>query len=457
MSDPISSVSSNNSPVDFPPNTPKSTGDRVADGLIQGIEHLKTMKEGADLPDRSEGQRLASENKASRFTPEPNSLLNQPLANQISREAIGLSSPALAPDQISSFANAVPIPQAWTEIRQEIFPLHEKYLAERNLLADSVMGNKLSTLAALLVTPPLGLAALMKHKSSQEALQQISEKQVNFLVKAINGDESNPSASLKQVLINTAQSLDVLNGLSVDTAKQVAESGSLAAPALKFAIGLFKAVDKNDPTVTSADPAISGTDIAAMKELLHESIDLLLDRPVEEIKSKINSGSGVTALKVFVEAMSDTPAYTDGKYNKLRDPLAELGVSKKQSDEVTGFLKNISMRVKNLFNAGADQAVKIVDENATAAQAKTKEALLKLANQLSTSSEAQQLVKDTSGLAEVTPSLMQQIAQSAGGAFQEQLQFPVDHPLFKRLTPDQLGQAYNNVASFNKPVKNKAT
>ncbi len=420
MSDPISSVSSNNSPVDFPPNTPKSTGDRVADGLIQGIEHLKTMKEGADLPDRSEGQRLASENKASRFTPEPNSLLNQPLANQISREAIGLSSPALAPDQISSFANAVPIPQAWTEIRQEIFPLHEKYLAERNLLADSVMGNKLSTLAALLVTPPLGLAALMKHKSSQEALQQISEGQLNFLVKAINGDESNPSASLKQVLINTAQSLDVLNGLSVDTAKQVAESGSLAAPALKFAIGLFKAVDKSDPTVTSADPAISGTDIAAMKKLLYDSI-ALLDRPVEDIKLKIDSDSGLTALKVFVEAMTGAPAYIEGKYNKLRDPLVDLGVSKQQSEQVTGFLKNISTRVKDLFTTGADQAAKIVNDNASDAQAKTTAGLFALANQMSTSPAVKQVVMDAgSGLQQVAP-LVNQITQGAAATLQEQL------------------------------------
>ena len=215
------------------------------------------------LHDRSLAQRLAVEGEAGNFTPEPK-VLNKPVSSQIPREAVGLSSPELAPDQISSFANAVQIPQAWTEINQKISPLHEKYLAWRNTLADSVMENKLSTLAVLLVTPPLGLAALMNHKSSQQILREISEKQVNFLVEAINGDETNSPRNLKQVLINTAQSLDLLNGLSVDTARQVAESGSLAAPAIKFAIGLFKAVDKSDPSVTSSDKTITGQDIIAM-------------------------------------------------------------------------------------------------------------------------------------------------------------------------------------------------
>lgn len=466
MQDSIISVNSNNPPVNNSSlNQPKSTGVLFADALVQGIqqssENQALMKSGANLDamrdrsdgqrldsldDRSLGNRLASENKAGNFTLEQNPVLSNPVSAQIPREAIGLSSPALAPDQITAFANAVQIPQAWSEVKSEISPLHEKYLSDRNPLADSVMGNKMSTLLTLVVTPPLGLAALMKHKSSQEALRQISEKQVNFLVKAINGDESNPSGTLKQVLINTAQALDVLNSLSLDTAKQVASSDSLAAPALKLAIGLFKAVDKSDPSLTSSDKTITGTNIAAMKELLHESI-ALLDGPVEEIKSKINTDAGITALNVFVGAMSDTPAYIEEKYNKLRDPLAELGVSKQQSDQVTGFLKNISTRVKDLFTTGADQAAKIVNDNASDAQAKTTEALLKLAKQISTSSEAKQLLEDTSGLAEVAPSLMQQIAQNAGGAFQEQLRLPVDHPLFKRLRSEDVSRIYNQVTN----------
>jgi hypothetical protein len=258
----------------------------------------------------------------------------------------------------------------------------------------------------------------MNHKSSQQILQKISEGQVNFLVKAINGDASNPLGNLKQVLINTAQFLDVLNGLSVDTAKQVAESGSPAAPAIKLAIGLFKAVDKGDP---SADQTISGIDIAAMKELLHESI-ALLDRPVEDIKSKIDSDSGLTALKVFVEAMTGAPAYIEGKYNKLRDPLAELGVSQQQSDQVTGFLSNMSARVKDLFITGADQAAEIVNRNASDAQAKTTAGLLALANQMSTSPAVKQVVMDAgSGLQQVAP-LVNQITQGAAATLQEQLQ-----------------------------------
>ena len=410
MSDPIRSVNPNNSSVNnSSQNQPESTGVPLADALVEGIQHA--------MGDRSLAQRLASENKVGNFTLEQNPVLSNHVSAQIPKEAIGLSSPALAPDQITAFANAVQIPQAWSEVKSEISPLHEKYLSDRNPLADSVMSNEISTLLALILTPPLGVAAWMKHKSSQEALQQVSEKQVKFLVEAIKGDASNPSGNLKQVLINTAQSLDVLNGLSLDTASQVAASGSLAAPALKLAIGLFRAVDKSDPTVTSSDRTITGTDIVAMKELLYESIALLA-KPDKEINSEINnSGSGVAALKVFVEAMLDMPAYIEEKYNKLRDPLAELGVSKQQSEKVTGFLSNISTRVKSLFNAGADQAVKIVDQNATAAQANTTEALLKLAKQISTSSEAKQLLEDTSGLAEVAPSLMQQIAQNAGGSF----------------------------------------
>jgi hypothetical protein len=360
------------------------------------------------------------EKKEGNFTPEPNSVLNQPIPNSIPIEATGLPSPELDQVRISKFASAVQIPQVWTEINQEISPLHKKYLAERNSLADSVMENKLSTVAALFFTPPLGLAALMKHKNSQETLREISKKQVNFLVEVLNGDESNPSGNLKQVLINTAQYLDVLNGLSLDTARQAAESGSLAAPALKFAIGLFKAVDKSDLTVLSSDKTISGTDITAMREILHENISLL-DRPVEAIKSKINSGSGVTALKVFVEAMSHTPAYIEEKYSNSPDPLEKLGVSKERSDEVTGFLKNISMRVNELLKTGANKAAEIVNENANDAQARTTAGLLKLAEDISASSGTQKLVSDAgNGLQQVAP-LVSQITQNAAATLQEQL------------------------------------
>ena len=190
MSDPIRSVNPNNSSVNnSSQNQPESTGVPLADALVEGIqqssENQALMKSGANLDamgDRSLAQRLASENKVGNFTLEQNPVLSNHVSAQIPKEAIGLSSPALAPDQISSFANAVQIPQAWTEIKSEISPLHEKYLSERNPLADSVMSNKMSTLLTLVLTPPLGLAALMKHKSSQEALQQVSEKQVNFLV-----------------------------------------------------------------------------------------------------------------------------------------------------------------------------------------------------------------------------------------------------------------------------------
>lgn len=428
MADQASSV---NSTLGF--NNPSasigSTGVPLADALLRGIQQGAEKQALRDSPehlsamyDRTFAQRLAMDGDAGNSTvgqlhPAP----SNHISSQIPIEAIGLSSPALAPGQISSFANAVQIPQAWTEINQKISPLHEKYLAERNTLADSVMGNKLSTLAALLITPPLGLAALMNHKSSQQILQKISEGQVNFLVKAINGDASNPLGNLKQVLINAVQSLDVLNGLSVDTAKQVAESGSPAASAIKLAIGLFKAVNKSDPGLTSADPAISGTDIVAMKELLHESI-ALLDRPVHDIKSKIDSDSGLTALKVFVEAMTGAPAYIEGKYNKLRDPLAELGVSQQQSDQVTGFLSNMSARVKDLFRTGADQAAEIVNRNASDAQAKTTAGLLALANQMSTSPAVKQVVMDAgSGLQQVAP-LVNQITQGAAATLQEQLQ-----------------------------------
>jgi hypothetical protein len=201
---------------------------------------------------------------------------------------------------------------------------------------------------------------------------------------------------------------------------KVAESGSLAAPALKLVIGLFKAVDKSDLSVTSSDKTITGADIVAMKEFLQDSI-ATLNRPAEEIKSKIDSDSGLTALKVFVGAMSDTPAYIEGKYNNSPDPLEKLGVSKKQSDEVTGFLKNISMRVNNLFKTGADQAAEIVNKNASAAQAKTTASLLELAQSMSNSSEARQVVNDAgNGLQQVAP-LVSQITQNAAETLQDQL------------------------------------
>jgi hypothetical protein len=134
------------------------------------------------------------------------------------------------------------------------------------------------------------------------------------------------------------------------------------------------------------------------------------------------SNSGLTALKVFVEAMTGAPAYIEGKYNKLRDPLAELGVSQQQSDQVTGFLSNMSARVKDLFITGADQAAEIVNRNASDAQAKTTAGLLALANQMSTSPAVKQVVMDAgSGLQQVAP-LVNQITQGAAVTLQEQLQ-----------------------------------
>ena len=176
MSDPINSFSSRLPINDSSVTEPESTGVPLADALLAGMERGSINKAFINgealyaLHDRSLAQRLAVEGEAGNFTPEPK-VLNKPVSSQIPREAVGLSSPELAPDQISSFANAVQIPQAWTEINQKISPLHEKYLAGRNTLADSVMENKLSTLAVLLVTPPLGLAALMNHKSSQQILR----------------------------------------------------------------------------------------------------------------------------------------------------------------------------------------------------------------------------------------------------------------------------------------------
>jgi hypothetical protein len=443
MTDQASSV---NSTLGFTNPSPSIglTGVPLADALLAGMErgsaNRALMNEEAALhalPDRSQGQMLAMERDVGNSTVDQlHPALSNPIPNQIPREAIGLSSPALAPDQISSFANAVQIPQAWTEIKQEISPLHGKYLAGRNTLADSVMGNKLSTLAALLITPPLGLAALMNHKSSQQILQKISEGQVNFLVKAINGDASNPLGNLKQVLINAAQSLDVLNGLSVDTAKQVAESGSPAASAIKLAIGLFKAVDKSDLSVTSADPAINGTDIVAMRELLHESI-ALLDRPVDDIKSKIDSDSGVTALKVFVEAMTGAPAYIEGKYNKLRDPLEGL-LTQKQSQSLTGFLGDVTSRVKSFFVTEADKIVEVVDQNANAAQAKMQRDFTQIAARISNSPELKKIVGDaTHGLQTQVAPLMQEIATRAGGAIQDQLNQASNNIVFSNLTNKQ--------------------
>jgi hypothetical protein len=460
MSDP-SSVNFKNSSLDYGTlsNPVRLTGNRVADGLTQGIKQSSENKAFiADLPamdasssaqeldflpdDRTLGKRLVMEREASRYPQHLDDIKS--VSKEIPREAVGLSSPSLAPDQISSFANAVQISQVWTESKGEISPLHEKYLAERSRLVDGVMENKLSTVAALFFTPPLGLAALMKYKSSQKALQQISEKQVNFLAQAIKGDASNPP--LKQILANTAQALDFLNGLSLDTVRQVAFSGSPAAPTLKLALGLYNAalglsspVDKSDSTVNAFDRIIVGDDIAKMRGLLSEST-AVLDKPVEEIQSKINSRSAV-ALEIFVQAMTDVPAYITARYNKLRDPLKGL-LSEDQSEKLTGFLGDVTSRVKRFFVAEADKVVKVVDQNANAAQNKMKRDLTQIVAQISDNPELQKIVGDANhGLQTQVAPLMQEIAKRAGGAIQE-----------------QLNQASNNIVSSkftnNKPNSN---
>jgi hypothetical protein len=101
--------------------------------------------------------------------------------------------------------------------------------------------------------------------------------------------------------------------------------------------------------------------------------------------------------------------------------LEKLGVSKERSDEVTGFLKNISMRVNELLKTGANKAAEIVNENANDAQARTTAGLLKLAEDISASSGTQKLVSDAgNGLQQVAP-LVSQITQNAAATLQEQL------------------------------------
>ena len=77
--------------------------------------------------------------------------------------------------------------------------------------------------------------------------------------------------------------------------------------------------------------------------------------------------------------------------------------------------------MNNLFRTGADQAAEIVNKNASAAQVKTTAGLLELANKISTSSEAQQVVSDAGdGLRQVAP-LVGQITQTAAATLQDQL------------------------------------
>ena len=106
MTDHLGSVNSNNSPFDYAssPNPARSTGNRVADALIKNIQNQQILGNQAltdinkqanlhdlhdipdipDIPDPSLALRLTMEKKEGNFTPEPNSVLNQPILNPIS-------------------------------------------------------------------------------------------------------------------------------------------------------------------------------------------------------------------------------------------------------------------------------------------------------------------------------------------------------------------------------------
>lgn len=355
MSDPMSSVNSSNPPVDFPPNTPKSTGDRVADGLIQGIEHLKTINKGAaDLPDRSEGQRLA-EGEAGNKVPSPqdlNPMLGQPstqdVISQLHLEGLrtAASGETNAPEKMGAFMAAASMP--WKSSEDELKSQYDSAVTARNPFVEAVRGNLVAKIAALAFIPttvPALWALMGGQTSADKALSVVSLAQNKFVIKGIQ------DGSIRDFSMRVNSGMDFLNGMKLESIK--AESN----PSLKFVGLLLEQVMKSEEKPNALQETVTDYHIIGARELLNE-LNAFLTKKTEDILSGVKENGGPFALKAMVQAVTGVPAVLEAKYHagpQVDSLIRTIGIDEKQAKEhlktlngVGGFFKKIlGLQVEN--------------------------------------------------------------------------------------------------------------
>jgi hypothetical protein len=358
MSDPISSnISSLTVNHDSSPSPIKSTGNRIADGLIKGIEHLKTTNEEAGLGamhDPSEVQSLASENN---LTKALNQAAKQRAVGQSLTQAVinesyleGLKTTASAAtnpsDKMGTFMAVASMP--WKSSEAELKPQYDSAVTARNPFVEAVRENPIAKIAALAFIPttPFALWTLMGGQTSADkALSVVSLAQNEFVINGIK------DKSINDFSTRVNGGMDFLNGMKLESIK--AESD----PSLKFAGLLLEKVMKSEESPNILQEKVTEHHIIGARELLNELKAFLTKNP-EDIISDVKENGGPFALKAMVQAVSGVPALLEPKYHagpQVDSLIKTIGITEAEAGKhrqtlggVGSFLKNIlGLQVKN--------------------------------------------------------------------------------------------------------------
>jgi hypothetical protein len=367
MLDPQSSVSSNNSPLDYAssPNTARSTGvnvdaftnslqnQQILENQVKNLENqaLTDIDKQAnlhDLHDPSLAPRLAMESKAGHKVPSPQDL-NQVLGQSSTQAVInelhlkGLTTAASgetnAPEKMGAFMAVASMP--WTSSEAVLKPQYDRAVAARNPFVEAVRENPIAKIAALTFIPttPFALWTLMGGQTSaDQALSVVSLAQNEFVIKGIQ------DGSIRDFSTRVNSGMDFLKGMKLESIK--AESN----PSLKFVGLLLDQVMRSEEKPNAPQETVTDNHIIGAREFLNELNAFLTKKP-EDIALAVKENGGSFALKAMVQAVSGVPPLLEAKYHagpKVDSLMKTIGITEEEAgkhlttlDKVGGFFKNI--------------------------------------------------------------------------------------------------------------------
>lgn len=345
MSDPISSVSSNNSPVDFPPNTPKSTGDRVAGALLRGIQqgakNQALMQSGANLdamhdPSYESKVGNVSAQDLNQAVGHSTQAINELHLKGLTTTASGETNPS---DKMGAFMAAASMP--WQSSEAELKPQYDGAVNAGNPFVEAVRGNPIAKIAALTFIPttlPALWALMGGQTSADKALSVVSLAQNEFVIRGIKDNSINDFST------RVNRGMDFLNGMKLESIK--AESN----PSLKFVGLLLEQVMKSEEKPNALQETVTDYHIIGARELLNE-LNAFLTKKTEDILSGVKENGGPFALKAMVQAVTGVPALLEAKYHagpQVDSLMKTIGIDEEQAarhlttlDKVGGFFKSI--------------------------------------------------------------------------------------------------------------------
>jgi hypothetical protein len=447
MSDPMSSVNSNNPPVNNSSlNQPKSTGVLDVDAFANSLQNqqilenqVKNLENQAltdidkqailhDLHDPSLAPRLAMESKAGHKVPSPQDL-NQVLGQSSTQAVInelhlkGLTTAASgetnAPEKMGAFMAVASMP--WTSSEAVLKPQYDRAVAARNPFVEAVRENPIAKIAALTFIPttPFALWTLMGGQTSaDQALSVVSLAQNEFVIKGIQ------DGSIRDFSTRVNSGMDFLNGIEFKSIKEESD------PSLKFAALLLeKAMDLEGRTLHVPEEGVTypyvfkvkveERHIAAAKKLLDELNEFLTKKP-EDIISGVKENGGPHALKAMVQAVTGVPALLEAKYHagpKVDSLMKTIGIDEKQAKAHLETLDGVGGFLRKLFGIQVKKAETVLEKARESSETISRQAAQQLMTEFAQTvndPETRQGIDDVnSNLANLATKLVQTVSGKA--------------------------------------------